>query len=239
MILNWVNCMIGFHVDYTRLVYYRRQLWNRSACCRYCKVYNTLKESRLGFWTVVKHVAYFATVNTSVMHTMVVEFISRQTLLGLVLGVAISARNTPRPFRILVKRSRLNMPFKVCFNILSGLVCPHGPLLVVAPLLPLPPKLPWLPELFCPKFMGWGCSKFGCGIGLFPLFWYVLERLDLGVITVDDRYKLFLASSVYNAISVAYLPACKIDIRSARIEPFLGLPKYKYEATFAEMSSFQ
>ncbi len=90
-----------------------------STCCSYCKLYTTLKESRLGFWTVVEPVAYFATVNTSIIFTTFVEFISKQSLFGRVPRVVIIFGTTSLPFHIIVKRHRLDMPLKVCFSILG------------------------------------------------------------------------------------------------------------------------
>ena len=143
MMFTWVNCIIGFHVDYTRLVYYRRQFWNRSNCYMCCVVYNTLKESKLGFWTVVEPVAYFATFNTSIYFKMPAKLLSWQSSLGFVPRVIIYVGCTTFPFQTPFERSRLGVPLK---SALVSLDWPCCPLLLEIHLLSLPPKRPCLPK---------------------------------------------------------------------------------------------
>ncbi len=68
-------------------------------------VYNTLRDSKLWLWAVVEPVAYFATIDASIVVTTSVELLSRQSLLDLILGVVILVGTTLFPFHIFVERS--------------------------------------------------------------------------------------------------------------------------------------
>ncbi len=116
--LNWVNIMIRFQVDYTRLIYYRGQLWNRSSWCRNCNVYNTLKESQLWLRAVFEHMTNFTTIHTSTCITMSVDLVCRQTFLGFVPRFVVLAIIDALPFGVLVEGNGHGSLFKVCFSVL-------------------------------------------------------------------------------------------------------------------------
>ncbi len=62
--------------------------------------------------------AYFTTVDTSIVVTTFVELVSRHSFLGPVSGVVILVETTFPPIHIFIKRRKLRRPLKVCFSIL-------------------------------------------------------------------------------------------------------------------------
>ena len=101
-------------------MYNWRQLWNKNSCYRYCRVYNTLKQS--GFWlrTIRELMADLTTINASIRSTTFVELVFSELYFSLVpRGVALRAWCSFLVLYFFITIVRLQRTFKVCFCVLK------------------------------------------------------------------------------------------------------------------------